>query len=70
MHLLSSIRDLFVNFLFPRSSKVLELETFSAGVLLEALPRAESLKDKHTMALFNYRDPLVKEIIWEFGTSF
>jgi len=64
MHLLSRMRDLFVNFLFPPSPKVLELETFSAGVLLETLPPAESLKDKHTMALFNYSYPLVKEIIW------
>lgn len=69
MHLLSRMRDLFVNFLFPPSPKVLELETFSAGVLLETLPPAESLKDKHTMALFNYRDPLVKEIIWELKYS-
>ncbi|KKT96827.1 MAG: ComF family protein [Parcubacteria group bacterium GW2011_GWA2_45_15] len=69
MHLLSRIRDLFVNFLFPRSPKVLELETFSAGMLLETLPRAESLKDKHTMALFNYSHPLVKEVVWELKYS-
>lgn len=65
MHFLSHIKDLFIDFLFPKSRKVLELEALSAGVLLETLPQALHLKDKHTMALFDYAHPLVKEIIWE-----
>ncbi len=65
MRFLSHIRDRCVDFLFPRSSKVLELEALSAGVLLETLPQALHLKDKHTMALFDYGHPLVKEIVWE-----
>ncbi len=65
MNLPSRIRDLCVDFLFPPSPKVLELEALSAGALLETLPRAGSLEDKHTMALFDYSHSLVKEIIWE-----
>ncbi|MFZ2484506.1 MAG: hypothetical protein WAX80_02345 [Minisyncoccia bacterium] len=65
MRLLSSVKDLFANFLFPRSSKVLALEELTAGTLLETLPQAEPLKDKNTIALFNYGHPLVKEIVWE-----
>lgn len=77
MHFLYRIRDLFADFLFPQSAKVLELEALSAGALLQTLPPAptvpsgpaESLKDKHTMALFDYGHPIVKEIIWELKYS-
>ena len=65
MYFLSRIKDLFTDFLFPKSRKVLELEALSAGVLLETLPQAPRLKDKYTMALFDYSHPIVKEIIWE-----
>jgi len=65
MYLLSCIRDLCADFLFPKSQKVLEIEKFSAATLLDALPPAEHLKDKHTIALFDYNHPLVKTIIWE-----
>lgn len=69
MYFLSRIRDLCVDFLFPKSEKVLELEALSAEVFLETLPPAENLKDKHTKALFNYDHPLVKEIVWELKYS-
>ena len=69
MYFLSRIRDLCVDFLFPKNQKVLELEALSAEELLNVLPRAELLKDKHTIALFDYNHPLVKEIIWELKYS-
>ncbi|MEX2013642.1 MAG: hypothetical protein WD897_01885 [Parcubacteria group bacterium] len=69
MHLLLRIKDLFADFLFPRSAKVLELEALSAGALHETLPAAESLEDKHTIALFDYGHPIVKDIIWELKYS-
>lgn len=65
MHLLSRIRELFIDFLFPKSGKVLELEALSAENLLNVLPPAENSKDEHTLALFDYSHPLVKEIVWE-----
>ena len=69
MRFLSRIKDLCVDFLFPRSPKILELEALSAGTLLETLPPAETLEDKNTVALFDYSHPLVKEIIWELKYS-
>ena len=69
MNFLSRTRDLFIDFLFPKSEKTLELETLSASALLETLPPAETLKDKYTLALFDYHHPLVKEIIWELKYS-
>ncbi|OHB11495.1 MAG: hypothetical protein A3G05_01030 [Candidatus Zambryskibacteria bacterium RIFCSPLOWO2_12_FULL_45_14] len=65
MSFLPHIRDLITDFLFPKSNKVLELEALSTGTLLETLPPAETLKDKHSIALFDYSHPLVKEIVWE-----
>lgn len=69
MHFLSRIKDLFTEFLFPRSQKVLELEALSTETLLEILPPAERPKDKDVLALFDYSHPLVKEIIWELKYS-
>ena len=52
------------DFLFPKSKKVLELEQLSSGEILKILPPAEEVEDRNILALFDYRDPLVREIIW------
>ncbi|MDP3763096.1 MAG: phosphoribosyltransferase family protein [bacterium] len=65
MHFLFRIKDLIADFLFPRNPKVLALEALSAEMLLNTLPPAELLKDKETIALFDYSHSLVKEIVWE-----
>lgn len=65
MYFLSYIRELCADFFFPKNRKVLELEELSAATLLNTLPTAERLKDKYTLALFDYNHPLVKTIIWE-----
>jgi len=69
MHLLSHIRDLFTDFLFPKSFKVRKLEALSTDALTQILPKAQHLKEKNTMALFDYNHFLVKEIIWELKYS-
>lgn len=68
MLFLSRIKDLLADFLFPKSPKVLALEALSVETL-ETLPPAESFKDRHTTALFDYEHPLAKEIIWELKYS-
>lgn len=69
MSLFSRIRDIFVDFLFPKNPKILALETLSAEEVLKTLPKAEEVKDKNTFALFDYSNPLVKEMIWELKYS-
>lgn len=64
MRFLSDVKDLFTDFLFPKNQKVLRLEALSVEVLLETLPKAGHLKDKYTLALFDYSHPLVKEMVW------
>lgn len=66
MRFISNAKDLFTEFLFPKSRKILELEALSTDTLLKTLPPAEHSKDKNTLALFDYSHPLVKEIVWEF----
>ncbi len=57
---------LFLDFLFPKSQKVLELEALSSGALLSTLPSAIlNSEDDNTIALFDYSHTLVKEIIWQ-----
>lgn len=65
MSFVSSIKNLFFDFLFPKSSQILALEALSVDALINILPPAESLKEKSTIALFDYSHRLVKEIIWE-----
>src|SRR3989338_1294628 len=63
MNLLPQIRDLFTDFLFPKSRKVVELEALSIDALLSALPPAENLKDKNTIALFDYASRRMGQLI-------
>lgn len=65
MRLFTLIRDLFIEFLFPRAERIQALETLSPGELLTTLSQAQIPKEKENMVLFDYRDPHVKEIIWE-----
>src|SRR3989338_7038024 len=65
MYFLSHIGDLCIDFLFPKSRKVLELEALSVGTIIKTLPPAECQKSKDTVALFDYSHPVVKEIVWE-----
>jgi len=65
MNLLTSIRDLCMDFLFPQSPKILELQALSTSELAKILPPADMQKEKETLAVFDYSHPLVKEMIWE-----
>lgn len=65
MHFLSRIGDLCIDFLFPKSRKVLELEALSVGTIIKTLPPAEHGNDKDIVALFDYSHSVVKEIVWE-----
>ncbi|MBI2673954.1 MAG: ComF family protein [Candidatus Zambryskibacteria bacterium] len=69
MPFLSRIRDLFIDFLFPKSERIVKLEALSADILLQTLPPAEKLKDGQTLALFDYEHLTVKEIVWEIKYS-
>jgi len=54
-----------LDFLFPKSLSLMELETLSAGELLNLLPSSREIQDDSLVVLFDYKDPLVREMIWE-----
>lgn len=53
------------DFLFPKSSRVIELENLSSIELLNLLPKPYREPDEGVTALFDYTNSVVKEIIWE-----
>lgn len=66
MLFLLKIRNICLDFLFPKTRKVLELEALSVGEILKTLPPAMGPElDENVIALFDYSHILVKEIIWE-----
>lgn len=66
MYFFSRVRDILLDFLFPKSRKTLELEALPIEILLKTLPPAMEIGlEQNIIALFDYSHPLVKEIIWE-----
>lgn len=53
-----------VDFLFPKTEKILELEKLSIGEILKILPQASDTGSANVIALFDYSHPLVREVIW------
>ena len=59
------IGNLFIDFLFPKSPRALELEALSVGDILKECREATDIKEKNILAIFDYAHPLVKELVWE-----
>lgn len=67
-----SFIDTVVDWLVPRSERVVELENLGVGGLFEKIPPADNQKlalEQKTgvdvWAIFNYRDALCRQAIWE-----
>ncbi len=65
MNFIGSLKDLFLEFIFPKSSSLENLEKLSISELLKVLEKPEDLKDPNTTAIFSYKDRVMREIIWE-----
>lgn len=66
MEIFSRFVQSFFDFLFPKTKKVLELESLSSGELIKLLPPpSEGTGADNIIALFDYGDNLVKDVIWE-----
>ncbi|MHB1330801.1 MAG: ComF family protein [Minisyncoccota bacterium] len=55
---------LLTDFLFPKESRTLRLESLSPHSLLTTLPKAKDISND-THALWNYASPDVRALIWE-----
>ncbi len=56
---------MFLSVLFPKEEKVSFLENISPQELYERIPFAEELPDQKFKALFQYRNTITKNAIWE-----
>jgi competence protein ComFC len=65
MEVIRHTLSLFIDFLFPKSPSLILLESLSPSELFHLLPQSRDTKDTHVLALFDYRDPTVKTLIWE-----
>lgn len=61
----ASFAQNLIDFIFPKSEEVYHLESLSAGELIEKLSKAREIKDENLIVLFDYKDPMVKTLIWE-----
>lgn len=59
------ILEYFIDFIFPKSETVFDLEALSTGELLNKLSQAREIKDDHLVVLFDYKDENVRTLIWE-----
>ncbi|MBX4189618.1 hypothetical protein KW785_03455 [Candidatus Parcubacteria bacterium] len=64
MEIFSYFFSYFLDFLFPKSDLAYSLESLGAGELVQKLPPASDLGE-HVLAIWNYADPRVRELIWE-----
>ncbi|KND48653.1 MAG: comF family protein [Parcubacteria bacterium C7867-005] len=65
MHIIRETVEYFLDFLFPKTISLIEIEGMSNQMLLETLSPATDLKDENILAVWSYKDKTVKEIIWE-----
>jgi ComF family protein len=54
-----------LDFLFPKDEALTYIESLSPEDILNNLPRASINNDKDTLILFDYKDKMVKRMIWE-----
>lgn len=64
MGFFSELKGTLLDFLFPRRDSLVSLESLSPEELLAAF-QASDLDKPDTVALFDYRDQRVKELVWE-----
>jgi ComF family protein len=65
MRFLLNLVDSFLEFFFPKSPSVIKLESLSTSELLKTLTPGKIETVHNTLALFDYKDPIVREMIWE-----
>ena len=57
--------SLILDFVFPRAEPIVSIENMSAEELVSQIPRAREIDEEECKALFDYRNELAKQAIWE-----
>src|SRR3989344_4850123 len=61
----SSLFGMVLDFLFPKKAQVRELEAMDACTFASKAQKAEGYAGKDIISLFEYKDSLVRQAIWE-----
>lgn len=61
----SRLFSLILDFLFPRLEPIISLENMSASEIVRRIPKAREIDDIESKALFDYRNELARQAIWE-----
>ncbi len=59
------ILEKILSFVFPKNETVELLETMSEEKILESIPHPEEIDDNKLKCIFNYKNDLAKQAIWE-----
>ncbi len=65
----SQFLDYVLDFIFPKSELIFELEHLPMDKLLTRLPAPKEIEDERTLALFDYSDESVREMIWALKSA-
>lgn len=57
--------NFILDFLFPRAAPIISIQNMSASELVRKIPRAREIEDNESKALFDYRNELARQAIWE-----
>ncbi|MDB5194684.1 MAG: competence protein competence protein ComFC [Parcubacteria group bacterium] len=65
MNLFMSAKNILFDFIFPKNASVAALDRLTPGELVRLLPAATDTKDESVVAIFDYKNEMVREMIWE-----
>ena len=61
----NKLLSVILDFLFPRSAPVISIQNMSADEIDQKIPRAKEIDGEECKALFDYRNELARQAIWE-----
>ncbi len=62
---LKTFGEYFLDFIFPKSETVFDLESLPVGELLNKLSPAREIENERLVVLFDYKDENVRTLVWE-----
>lgn len=65
MEIFLNLGNYFLDFLFPKSQSVIDLENLSATELINIFPSPRAIDNERVIALFDYQDKQVRDLIWQ-----
>jgi ComF family protein len=65
MNMLKKIFDFIISIILPKNEETVFLESLSPSDLLEKITPARNMEKDRFLAIFDYKDPLARKLIWQ-----